>query len=324
MCISLHRMGSTIDYNKDIYILEENCASSSETFTLGPFGAFSLDNQPSRIATVSESGDTLREMVFIPSPLDAVFANPGVREPASVLPHEDLLPAQPQEYQAQNRVLDTAVPDLPDGNAYNLPPEGLEGSDLDADVVWQNLGWQQSSADLFDGLDQSIIEGTQNAFVTDSCNEAHIQNQLMTMESTYLHESLSQLSSHPLPHTDTLLDLFRTCYSRPGSTWQKLQMPEVQKTLGQIALKVKPSAASSAVLLAVLAVMSFHMDRLNTTEARTGYWWHLGEDYMTQAVALINSLFDDDPPSVDKVRYKTSLMALLTVVAVCVSKKLSS
>lgn len=322
MCLSLHRSGSTIDYNKDIHRLEENCSGSSETFNLGPFGAFSLDIQPSQIATTSESGETSREVNIVPSHLDALFAIPEVRESELILPHEDLLPGRPREYEGQSHASDPAVPDLTEANSYGLPLEGLEGSDLDVDVLWQSLDWQNCSENLFDGLDQGIVAETRSAFATGACNEEHIQNEVANMESTSLPESLSQLGDHPLPHTDTLLELFKSCYSRPGSTWQKLQMPEIQKTLGQIALKVKPSAASSAVLLAVLAVTSFHMDGLNTTEAHTGYWWHLGEDYMTQAVTRINSLFDDDPPSLDRVRYKTSLMALLTVVAVCVRKRL--
>lgn len=323
MCLSLYRSGSAIDYNKDVYRLEDDCSGSRETFTLGPFGAFSLDIRPSQIATVSESGDTSREVNPGPSPLDGPFAIPEIRESELVLPHEDLPPGQPQTYEGQSHASGIAVPDLIEGNTYGLSLESFEGSGFDVDLVWQDLGWQQSPANLFDGLDQSTIEAPQNAFAITASDTAHIQNELMTIESTCLRDSLSRLGNDPLPHLDTLLELFKDCYARPGSSWQILQMPAIQRTVGQIALKVQPSTASSAVLLAVLAVMSFHMDRLNTTETRTGYWWHVGEDYMTQALTRINPLLEDDPPLMDNARYKMSLMALLTVVAVCVSIKSS-
>ncbi|KAH0364814.1 FMN-dependent dehydrogenase, partial [Aureobasidium melanogenum] len=78
--------------------------------------------------------------------------------------------------------------------------------------------------------------------------------------------------------------------------------------------------ASYAVLRAVLAAMSFHMDRLNTTEPRSGYWWTLGEDYMSQAVAQVKLLLAEIPIAVDNTRYKSTVMALLTMVALTSGK----
>ncbi|KAG9665027.1 FMN-dependent dehydrogenase, partial [Aureobasidium melanogenum] len=78
--------------------------------------------------------------------------------------------------------------------------------------------------------------------------------------------------------------------------------------------------ASYAVLHAVLAVMSFHMDRLNTTEPRVGYWWALGEDYMSQAVTQVKLLLADIPIAVDITCYKSTVMALLTMVALTSGK----
>lgn len=322
MCMTIYHTGSAIDYPKDVSRLEEDCSGSSGTFTLGPFGAFSLNIQPSLGAAIGESNDTPRDLDCARSSLDTIFTILEGQASGSIS-QEDLHSAQAHEYEAVGQLhsLDSAIPDLTDDRSFELSLECLEGSDVDVAVVWRDLDLQQSSTNLFSGLHQNTLEETQDTFVAASASSAErIHNGLITIDSTYLGAPLSCICSETLPHIDNLLDLFKSCYCRSGSTWQILQMPEIQKTLGQIALKVTPSIASSAVLHAVLAVMSFHMDRLNTTEPRTGYWWQLGETYMAQAVTGVRSPFDDSLLFMDKARYKTSLMALLTVVSVCVSK----
>lgn len=164
----------------------------------------------------------------------------------------------------------------------------------------------------------TVVEEIQATLESSVSDEIGLQDETASLEPMCPTLSRFRTLNDPLPHIDTLTDLFKKSYARPASTWQVLQMPEIQKTLGQIALKLTPSHASYAVLHAVLAVMSFHMDRLNTTEPRSGYWWSLGEDYMSQAVAQVKLLLADIPISLDNTVYKSTVMALLTMVAVCV------
>lgn len=305
MCLLLYDTGSKIDYNRDIVSIEERCNSSSETLTFGPFGAFSLDVRPGSRAAGNEVGRGIQ----VPEIMPALEVS-GAHDLDFFL-HETL--TQMDHTAGPDTLLSHDLPDLVNDQSCTLPFNLM--STPNPDPAWTNLDWQQSPITLYD---EPVLEEIQATFESSVSDAADIQDDSAPMNPMCPTSSMFRTRNDPLPHIDILTDLFRHSYARPGSTWQVLQMPEVQKTLGKIALKMTPSHASYAVLRAVLAVMSFHMDRLNTTEPRSGYWWTLGEDYMSQAVAQVKLLLAEIPIAVDNTRYKSTVMALLTMVAVCV------
>lgn len=306
MCLLLHDTGSKIDYNRDIVSIEEACNSSSETLTFGPFGVFSLNVRPGSGAASDEVG---REMQ-IPEISHANGTPEG--HDLDFFLHETS--TQMDDAAGPNNLLNHELPDLMDDQSCALSFDFISAPD--PNTVWTNLDWRHSPMTLHEGSVPTIPEEIQATLISSESDAEDLQCDSAAMMCPTL--SHFRTRNDPLPHIEALTDLFKNSYARPGSTWQVLQMPEIQKTLGQIALRLTPSHASYAVLYAVLAVMSFHMDRLNTTEPRSGYWWTLGGDYMSQAVAQVKLLLANTPFSLDNTGYKSTVMALLTMVAVCV------
>lgn len=310
MCLLLHETGSQIDYNRDVVSIEEACNSSSETLFFGPFGAFSLNAPPGIGGASNEDGLGIQ----VPDISHAHEAPEG--RGLDFFLRETSTPTQTNHATGPVNLLDHELPDLMDDQPYTMSFNFMSAPDPDA--VWTNLDWRHSPMTLHDEPVPTVVEEIQATLESSVSDEIGLQDETASLEPMCPTLSRFRTLNDPLPHIDTLTDLFKKSYARPASTWQVLQMPEIQKTLGQIALKLTPSHASYAVLHAVLAVMSFHMDRLNTTEPRSGYWWSLGEDYMSQAVAQVKLLLADIPISLDNTVYKSTVMALLTMVAVCV------
>ncbi|KAH0042784.1 FMN-dependent dehydrogenase, partial [Aureobasidium melanogenum] len=308
--ILMQELAITMRLAGDIVNIEERCNSSSETLTLGPFGAFSLDVRLGSRAASNEAGRGIQG----PEVMHALEA-PEAHDLDFFL-HKTS--TQMEHAAGPDTLLSHDLPDLMNDQSCTLPFTLM--STPNPDPAWTNLDWRQSPMTLYDEPVPMIVEEIQATLESSVSDATDIQDNSAPMESMCPTSFMFRTLNDPLPHIDILTDLFRNSYARPGSTWQVLQMPEIQKTLGKIALKMTPSHASYAVLRAVLAAMSFHMDRLNTTEPRSGYWWTLGEDYMSQAVAQVKLLLAKIPIAVDNTRYKSTVMALLTMVALTSGK----
>lgn len=301
MCTLLSNSTRDLDYNKATLRFEEDCQADGETLTLGPFGAFSLnwslqgeadsvEDLDQTLATLSGSGLT--------TSLDAGDNAQSVNIDQEVLA---LLEAHGDD--------SIHALGLTDGLHSNFTPNHEANNPLSTLDNW---------------LPNSTLGMENMTYLTH--NEPQYLSFDATLEDTnptdmHIPFSSSLIESRPasgITHDmEVLLNHFVAKYVRPGSIWQ-LQSTEIQKALGQIAMHMTPNAESLAILNATMAVSAYNLDRLNTLDEGSGYWWTIGSEYKVKAIDHLQAVLGNRTACLDKTRYKTILMALLTMVNVCV------
>lgn len=141
--------------------------------------------------------------------------------------------------------------------------------------------------------------------------------------------SASDLEDFTMPLTKMLLDHYRhtmVTFFTPArveakSPWEAIYIPSLLSTVGEIGLSGDSSNAKVSLLFAVFAISAFSQSQ-SSSPAEQGYqdWNALGELYRERASRrLKQSLFNLSHDKAKKEKYKDILMALLSMVTICVS-----
>ena len=127
-------------------------------------------------------------------------------------------------------------------------------------------------------------------------------------------------------NVDLLLNHFREQYvgtvsliKNLKSPWLILHFPSALMTLGDLVIWKIPNHFRTSLFYTILALSSFHLDRLSGAEAGTGPCWAVGMSHYDRAKRELEKGLAEEPHMSTKVKYKDILMALLTMVTVCVS-----
>jgi hypothetical protein len=142
--------------------------------------------------------------------------------------------------------------------------------------------------------------------------------------------SASDLEEFTMPLAKILLDHYRhtmVTFFTPArveakSPWEALYIPSLLSTVGEIGLSGDSSNAKVALLFAVFAISAFSKNEISSSTQGQQYqdWNTLGELYRERATKrLKQSLSDLSRQKRKKEKYKDILMALLSMVTICVS-----
>ncbi|BDD58542.1 hypothetical protein MAP00_003810 [Monascus purpureus] len=127
-----------------------------------------------------------------------------------------------------------------------------------------------------------------------------------------------QLLDH---YRHTLVPFFTPARVESQSPWEAVYIPSVFSTVGEIMLAGDSGNAKVSLLFAIFAISAFSLDGLSssTDEPVCQDWHALGELYRGRATKrLKRSLQDLSVNQPKKEKYKDILMALLSMVTICV------
>ncbi|CRL29439.1 Fungal transcriptional regulatory protein, N-terminal [Penicillium camemberti] len=151
---------------------------------------------------------------------------------------------------------------------------------------------------------------------------------VISLPSSPSRSSASDLEDFTMPLTKMLLDHYRhtmVTFFTPArveakSPWEAIYIPSLLSTVGEIGLAGDSSNAKVSLLFAVFAISAFSQSQ-SSSPAEQGYqdWNALGELYRERASRrLKQSLFNLSHDKAKKEKYKDILMALLSMVTICV------
>ncbi|KFZ11167.1 hypothetical protein V502_07701 [Pseudogymnoascus sp. VKM F-4520 (FW-2644)] len=100
--------------------------------------------------------------------------------------------------------------------------------------------------------------------------------------------------------------------------WSVLHLPSALSAFSELTLFKETSNAKAALLYAVLAVSAFHLDKVVASAGSSNYWWTVGEELRDRAKAQLQSCSYNELVGPGRSKYKEILMAILTMVTICV------
>lgn len=123
----------------------------------------------------------------------------------------------------------------------------------------------------------------------------------------------------------SLLDHYQTsmmsCFTplhHEKPPWKILHLPCAVSAYGELTLLGDSNNAKTTVLFAVLAVSAFNLKHLQTAATGLDDWNTLAESFRERAKARLKSCLQEQGGKKKKAKYKEVLMALLSMVTVCV------
>lgn len=151
---------------------------------------------------------------------------------------------------------------------------------------------------------------------------------VISLPSSPSRSSASDLEDFTMPLAKMLLDhyrhtmvtLFTPARVEAKSPWEAIYIPSLLSTVGEIGLAGDSSNAKVSLLFAVFAISAFSQSQ-SSSPAEQGYqdWNALGELYRERASRrLKQSLFNLSHDKAKKEKYNDILMALLSMVTICV------
>lgn len=354
MCVLMHESADHLNYRDTAADLEERCHSGGETVLRGPFGAFVLTGNASPpvcahadvVAATDSSGVAARlalahDVTDLPphadpttAGLELVSQGPTLdvdwpididglvtsMEAPAPLDQIATMAMESQSLPPAESQLDHEI-----SNLMLAPSHTVFGPDVSQYTI--DASWLNTSP-WFGSVTDDVSTNPTSWLFPQHLPVQEIEQEHDTEDPPNLvpkfYRSLCKIDDSS-PETSFLMNHFINTFVRVGplclggnSPWHRLQLPEVQKTLGKIALRTKPSNASLSVLSALLAASAFHLDRMATSESDMGFYQGIGEKYQCEAISRLQlSLKHENSGS--KAKHKTILMALLTLVTVCVS-----
>ncbi|KAJ5503486.1 hypothetical protein N7463_006360 [Penicillium fimorum] len=151
---------------------------------------------------------------------------------------------------------------------------------------------------------------------------------VVSLPSSPSRSSVLDLEDFTMPLAKMLLDHYRhtmVTFFTPArveakSPWETIYIPSLLSTVGEIGLTGDSSNAKVSLLFAVFAISAFSQNQSSSpTEQAYRDWNALGEMYRERASRrLKRSLFNLSHGKAKKEKYKDILMALLSMVTICV------
>lgn len=108
------------------------------------------------------------------------------------------------------------------------------------------------------------------------------------------------------------------------SPWRILHLPSALSTFGELVIWRTPDHFRISLFYAILALSAFHLDRLSGSSDGAGHWWAVGTSHYMRARSELRKGLSLEANGTKQAKYKDILMALLTMVTVCVSSSLRS
>ncbi|KAG9790902.1 hypothetical protein KCU88_g1101, partial [Aureobasidium melanogenum] len=120
-------------------------------------------------------------------------------------------------------------------------------------------------------------------------------------------------------YQNTLVPYFAPARIHVKSPWEALHIPKVHETLGEVILRGDAGNSKVCLLFAVLGASAFHLDILRTSSDEvTPPWRVIADSYRARAKARLKTSLQSLSPGKKQEDYKDVLLALLSMVTVCV------
>lgn len=109
------------------------------------------------------------------------------------------------------------------------------------------------------------------------------------------------------------------------SPWKALHLPCASNALADLTLRGEAKEARTALFYAILSVSAFNLNKVNSELLAEGaeasmYWWEIGVSYREKAKKALQSCLRQERNGGAKSKYKEVLMALLSMITICVSR----
>lgn len=100
--------------------------------------------------------------------------------------------------------------------------------------------------------------------------------------------------------------------------WKILHLPCAISAYGELTLLGHSNNAKTTLLFAILAMSAFNLKHLQTVSGEADHWQSIAEVYREKAKSRLKLCLLDEDGKQKKAKYKEVLMALLSMVTVCV------
>lgn len=112
------------------------------------------------------------------------------------------------------------------------------------------------------------------------------------------------------------------------SPWKALHLPCASNALADLTLRGESKEARTALFYAILSVSAFNLNKVNSEVLTEGaetsmHWWEVGVSYREKAKKALQSCLRQERNGSAKSKYKEVLMAMLSMITICVSHRAS-
>lgn len=303
MCVELADGLDGNDYKVTVSLMEETCLAGGEAVNKGPFTVFQLNTRQHTDALPDLEDDSLSEILSFDITTDPQL----LQEPFNIPSPSSS--SDPSDESVAPLVSNT-IPELPKDD-------------------FSSISFLFSPNDQPSLSDHMQLEAPGDSATQDQDDDpaGFINFVLSPMPHSPQDFTISDALGSPIsPEGHLLLSHFIDDFVKVASPitnakspWQILYFPEALSTVGQLTLRTQPSSASLSLLCSLMVISAFHLDRLSGAEPGCGYWWRVAESYQEKAMSHIQVSLRHEVKGPGKAKYKTLLMALLTMVTACVS-----
>ncbi|KAF2144335.1 uncharacterized protein K452DRAFT_350018 [Aplosporella prunicola CBS 121167] len=272
----------------------------NESITAGPFSvfrAYSTRTQPSESPEEVESAEGVDNVInevtndSWDAQLEQIVAE-QLPSPPIDSSHDDLNLTQQED---QLPIWDT-----------------LSGENYDVDSLFPNL-----SSDLafphMDTLDTAAIGNTSNESPNTLSRDFAITQTYLTPVGRPFEQSLSPDIPVLLRYCKSNFAMSPPRLGRRLSPWQRLFVPYVMETFGELTLGDNTSCPRLAIFYAVLANSAFHLQYFSPSQNHEPYWLENGIKYQKMAKEYLKKALQTEYVGNSQVKYKELLMAILAM-----------
>ena len=100
--------------------------------------------------------------------------------------------------------------------------------------------------------------------------------------------------------------------------WQVLHLPSAMNTLGEMTMWQYTNRTKSALFYAILAISAFHLENVSEDEITANHWKQTATNYKEKAMKHLQKALREEVEGPSKAKYKEMLMAILSMVTICV------
>ncbi|THY68387.1 hypothetical protein D6C86_09391 [Aureobasidium pullulans] len=221
---------------------------------------------------------------------------------------------------------------LPEDDWYGIDFMNVEQSSHDFQPLMMKsplpLSWATPSSMLNfgDGMDEAFnmnLDGTEDpSGITDLTRFFPLSTRLPTPVTLTFSQDVAGMAPGVMR---TLLDHYQTsmmsCFTplhHEKPPWKILHLPCAISAYGELSLLGDSNNAKMTLLFAVLAMSAFNLKHLQTDPMEADNWQSIAESYREKAKSRLKTCLREQSEEKKKSKYKEVLMALTSMVTVCV------
>lgn len=283
--------------------LETELPSSPSELHIGPFGVLSLSD-PATVASSSPVHDVERTACpqdeVIESLVSATFRSP----------YETSFPASWDDWEQLDAQLDTESDFWLRLNELNkdnsLPNSSME-------LLTTGYAFQlPSSTEPFQG------ELAQNDLMH-MLSSSTISSPLLQIRTNNTGKHFPDSAPFLLEHYKNRVLKYYSPLQGGTSPWKILYLPKVLEIMGSLMIGSQETHTRLALFYAVLSISAYNLDRQSSsTGERESHWWGVAESFQCLAKQNLKAALKVEVSTQERVRYKELLMAILSMVTICV------